>query len=212
MKFSLKLVEKDNEIQSLISKSLLSQLDNFLINLIPKLKSGLSVIITRSIVSSPEYNSLLSGELQYNFGINDSNNKLNELLNIWANNINIEYTAPKLSNNKIVSKLLASMIRIDFADVLYTDYALVIDSMRGYSLPWLEWLLLEGNKSIIQDYEIVVGTNNRSRTGMAIMRSSYGDSWKVPSQYAGTQNDNWITRAIDTIGDDVDKLLESLLK
>jgi hypothetical protein len=60
----------------------------------------------------------------------------------------------------------------------------------------LEWLLLEGNKTIIKNQQVIVRPSKFSRTGMALMQES-NKSWKVPSQYAGTIRNNWITRAID---------------
>ena len=121
---------------------------------------------------------------------------LNEILNIWTNNIVINYKSPSINSSQIKASFSVSIIRADFSDVLSNDAALVIDSLRGYSLPWLEWLLLEGNKTIVKNQEVILRPSRFSRTGMALMQES-NKSWKVPSQYAGTISNNWITRAID---------------
>jgi hypothetical protein len=133
------------------------------------------------------------------------------LLEIWSKNIQINYSAPKISNNMIRGSFSASMIRVDFSDVLYSDYAIVYDSLRGYSLPWLEWLLLEGNKTIIKNQNVVLGPSRSSRTGFALMRES-PTSWKVPSEYAGTITDNWITRALDNGQDSINEAIEKALQ
>ena len=99
------------------------------------------------------------------------------------------------------------MIRSDFSDVLSSDSGFVIDALRGYQLPWLEWLLLEGNKAIISKQEVIIGPNKFSRTGLAIMRPS-NKSWRVPSEFAGTIKDNWITRAIDNSESQINELLD----
>lgn len=196
MLFTLKILESNNQISKEILNALLPDISNYFKDVIRYLRVNLPPVVKAAIIDSPEYQSILSGQLQYEFGIPDSGTKLSGLLDLWSQNVDITYNAPVISGNKIKSSFSVSMIRVDFSDVLYSDYASMYDALRGYSLPWLEWLLLEGNKTIIRDYGIVVGPNRNSRTGMAVMRSSAG-SWKVPSQFAGTIGDNWITRAID---------------
>jgi len=59
------------------------------------------------------------------------------------------------------------------------------------------------------NYEIVIGPNKYSRTGYAIMKPASG-SWSVPSEFAGTITDNWITRAIQTSETDINNLLRKI--
>jgi len=87
----------------------------------------------------------------------------------------------------------------------------VVDTERGYSLPWLEWLLTKGGQIIVRNFEVKYGANPRSRSGDAVMVSS-GSNWRVPSQFTGTSSNNWITRALSTIENKILKLLESELK
>ena len=211
MKFTLKLIENNSTIAQDILKALLPEIKNYMINSINIVKNQLPSLINNAIINTTEYNSLLNGQLKYEFGIPDSSTKLAGLLDIWSTNIAYEYKIPTIQNSRIKSSFSAKMIRIDFADVLYSDYALVIDSVRGYSLPWLEWLLLEGNKTIISNYEVQLGANKFSRTGNAIMKGSR-KSWKVPSEFSGTSRDNWITRAIDGAVKDIENLLNKAFK
>jgi hypothetical protein len=207
MRFSLKLIENTEEISNKILQALLSDVTKYMDNGISIIKNQLPQIIRNSLTNSSEYSSLLNGELRYEFGIPDPGVKLAGLLDIWCDNIQYSSMKPTIVSNKIKAIFTANTIRIDYADVLYTDYALVIDSTRGYSLPWLEWLLLEGNKTIIDKYEVIIGPNQYSRTGNALMKPS-NKPWKVPSTYAGTASDNWITRAIDSVTDDIENLLK----
>lgn len=211
MRLSLTLIEKSGDISSAILNSLLPEVTKFMDSGINMVKNELPQIIRQAIVSSPEYQSLLSGELRYEFGIPDPGPKLAGLIDIWANNISYTKMNPTIKGDKIKAFFSANTIRIDYADVLYTDYALVVDGARGYSLPWLEWLLLEGNKTIIDNYEVILGASKYSRTGNALMKSS-NQSWKVPSAYAGTASDNWITRAIDSVSDNIENLLNKAFK
>lgn len=196
MKFSFKLLENDKQISSKILQALLPEMDTYLKKSLSIVRRLLPLTIVEIIENTPEYESLSGGQLQFEFGIPDPINQLASIIEIWSNNIDITYDSPSITGNKIKASFSVSLIRSDFSDVLSSDAGLVIDNLRGYQLPWLEWLLLEGNKTIIPKQEVVFGPNKFSRTGYALMKPS-NKSWKVPSQFAGTIRDNWITRAID---------------
>ena len=89
----------------------------------------------------------------------------------------------------------------DLNGLIYTDFASVIDD-DGYVLPWLEWLLLEGQSIIVKNYEVLYTKSASSRSGMALMQPSKS-SWRVPSQFAGTEKNNWTTRAINSVEDNI---------
>ena len=205
MNFSIQILETQEEISKSILKALLPQITDYMDKGINIVKTELPEIIKLSILASPEYDSILAGSLKYEFGIIDSSSKLNGLINIWTNNLVINYDRPKISGSQIKSKFSANMITSNYTDVLGTDYAVMTDESRGYSLPWLQWLLLDGNQTIIDSSSIVFGNNKFSRTGYAIMVP--GGGWKVPAAFAGTANDNWITRAITNASSQIISLL-----
>lgn len=207
MKFNLKIIESNSQIYKAILDALLPEVTNYMNNAISVIKREMPEIIKSAIENSPEYVSLSSGKLQYEFGIPNVNTRLVNLINAWINSIQYPYMKPVIIGNRIKSSFEVNAIRADFAEVLYSDDALVIDAIRGYNLPWLEWLLLEGNKIIVRKQEVVLGPNKFSRTGFALMRDS-NKSWKVPSEFSGTATNNWITRAIDGVEDKIGLLLE----
>lgn len=71
---------------------------------------------------------------------------------------------------------------------------------KGEPLPWLEWLLLYGDRTIIEGYRVETdnGPYGRSRSGQAIMVQST-QSFSVDPEYAGTRENNFITQSIDTL-------------
>lgn len=209
MRFTFKLLDSQKDIQQKILKAMLSQVSSIIDDAISKIKNNLPTIISQNIINSPEYSSLLSGKLKYEFGIPNPDSKLASLIDVWSTNILYTYQKPFISGTKIKSTFSANMIRADFSDVLYSDFAAVVDIARGYSLPWLEWLLLEGNKTIIKNYEVKIGPSRSSRTGYALMKPST-KSWKVPSEFSGTFSDNWITRAIDKAAPQIETLLDGV--
>lgn len=211
MKLSLKILESNSQIQQSIMEALLPQIDDYMKDTISITRKELGPILRNAIMNTPEYESLISGKLKYELGIPDGGNKIAGLLDIWTKNLYIEYVSPKIMSGKIKSSFSISLVKSSFDDVLSTDFAYVVDNIYQYRLPWLEWLLLEGNKIIVKKQEVVMGPNPRSRTGFALMRGS-NKNWKVPAEFAGTIRDNWITRAIDNTEEDVNNLLERALQ
>lgn len=211
LNINLKILESDSEIQKRLLKALLPDTRKYMNKVINTLKNKLPNVINEAIKRAPEYDAILTGQLKAEFGIPDPGLKLAGLLDIWSKNIAIEYQNPQISSNQIKSNFSISMIRVDFSDVLYSDFAEVVDNERGYSLPWLQWLLLEGNKTLVKNYEVVLGPSPRSRSGLALMAPSK-KSWRVPSGFSGTQGNNWITRSIDSAQSDIYKVLEDSLK
>lgn len=210
MKLGLKILENNSQISKEILGALLPDITKYLDRAIKYIKQNLPDIVNNAITNAPEYSSLISGQLRYEFGLIDPDNKINGLLDIWINNIEYVYDPPKIVGSNIKSNFSASMIRIDFSDVLYSEYAQMQDTIRGYSLPWLEWLLLEGNKVLVPNHSVVIGPNPRSRTGNAVMVNSRS-SWKVPAQFAGSSSDNWITRALDSAESEIQALLDKAM-
>jgi len=207
MRFSFKIVDSPKEIRDNILKAMLPEVTSLMNKGMTKLKSNLPNIIKQAIINTPEYESLSGGKLKYEFGIANVDSKLASLINVWSTNIQYAYKAPSITAGRIRSSFSASMIKADFSDVLYADFAAVVDTLRGYTLPWLEWLLLEGNKTIVRNYQVILGPNRASRTGYALMKPA-NRSWKVPSEFSGTLNNNWITRAIDSAESNIQKLLD----
>lgn len=211
MQISVKILENSKQIQDSMLKALLPQVVSYMNQVLDRIKKELPDIVRNSILNSPEYSSILAGDLRYQFGLADSSSKLNGLINIWTSNIDIEYIKPAISNGQIKSKLAAKMIRADYSDVLGTEYAQMTDTQRGYSLPWLKWLLLDGNQILIKDSVIVLGPNRNSRTGFAVMKPSGTGFWRVPSEFAGTSQDNWLTQAINDATPQINDLLNRAL-
>jgi hypothetical protein len=210
MNISLKLLESNQDIYNKILNALLPSVENLMKDVSIKLKQEIPLIVQNSILNAPEYNALLAGQLKYELGIPDANTKVNNLLNYWIANMQITYNKPFINNNQIKSFFSINMIKADFSDVLYQEFGFVTDNERGYSLPWLRWLLLEGNKTLVSNYEVLFGNNRNSRTGFAVMTPS-NRSWGVPATYSGTEGDNWITRSLDSVKDQIYSTLEKSL-
>jgi hypothetical protein len=206
----INLVETQDEIEDKILRALRPEVNKYLKKIFDNIKPQVINIVTNAIINSPEYNSLLSGQLKYEFGLPDSDSRINTILQFWKK-VNAEYKTVLIQRKKLVGGFVINMIDQSYADVLNLSVSSFITE-KGSILNWLEWLLLFGNKTIIKDYTVEIGPNPRSRTGQAVMKGIQKSKWSVPSQFSGTPNDNWITRAIDSATPQINKLFNQAIK
>lgn len=68
---------------------------------------------------------------------------------------------------------------------------------KGEEIPWLEWTLTVGNQTVIADFKILFKSGT-GRSGLAIMIPDEIIGYRVPPRFAGTEEDNWLNRAITT--------------
>lgn len=205
MKISLRLLESDRDISNTILDAIISYMKPKIPTIVSNIKSKLPNIIKSFIVNEPEYQSLKSGKLRYEFGIPDVS-VVDTIVDFWSNNFTVVSKPIAKKNNQIFYSLSISMIRQNFNDVLSLSDSIVYDNVSGITLPWLEWLLLDGGKIIVKNYEVKMGSNPRSRTGMAVMIESK-KNWRVPPEFAGTISNNWITRAMDNINNEITNVI-----
>ena len=165
--------------------------------------------VRESLVSTPEYQSIVQGKLRAELGIPNSSARIIEVVDTWINNMIVKV---KASNNPFL-QIEIGMIQGDYGDVLGLPAAQYTYSSHrgGGTIPWLKWLLLEGDKRIITKYEF--SNNPRgSRTGMGIMIAKAKGAWQVPPEFSGTSVDNFATRALDGIENKIDKIVETAIK
>lgn len=213
MQFKVKILEKNREIEQKILQALLPEANRILKRYFQAITPKIKEAVSTAIKNSPEYGSIVSGSLKYELGIPDADSRINTLLNIWLSNINIDLKPIVIKNSQIFGSIKVSLIKADLSDVLGSDAAFLTDSRTGSMVDWLNWLSLAGDRTIIKDYNFILGPNNMSRTGGGIMRYTPGSGkWKIPSEFSGTITNNWITRAIDSAAESIDTILISTLK
>ena len=166
-------------------------------------------MIRESLVATPEYQSIVQGKLRAELGIPNSSARIISIIDTWVNNIVVKVKSSKSAFLEIE----IGMIQSDYGDVLSLPAAeYTYSSQRGGgTIPWLKWLLLEGDKRIVARYEF--SNNPRgSRTGMGIMIAKDKGAWQVPAQFSGTAVNNFATRAFNNIDNKIDKIVETVIK
>lgn len=183
-----------DEVSALLNKKIPTILSN--------IKVRLQELLRLSITNSPEYQSIVSGILRVELGIQDTG-VITTIVDTWANNIKVEYK-PKSGSLGVIS---IGMIDEDYSDVLNlaeASYSYSTNISSGV-IEWLRWLLIEGSSVIVVDYEFKPGATGRLGQGSMINR--VGGGWSIPSQFAGTATDNFATRALISIDNEIDDIV-----
>lgn len=207
MKISAKLLESNSAVRRAILSALSNEITNTINKSLPSIKLRIQDVVREAIKKEPEYESLKNGILRYEFGINQSSD-VDYIVNLIIDTIEVRNNAIKITNQGLSGGFQITMIGTqDLNDIVDNPHASVIDTLRNYELPWLRWLLFEGGRTIVKKYEVKIGANEFSRTGMALMVES-NKNWKVPAQFMGTTSNNWIVRALDGIDKTVSDIIQ----
>lgn len=211
MNFTLKIIESEAEISKKINQAILKELSKKVSKSFNKLRQYILSSVISSIRNQPEYASILSGSLKGEFGIPNPSQRLNAILEKIESSLFTDYKKPFIKGNGISGGFSIGIIKSDFSDILSMSEAVII-SEKNTSLEWLKWLLLEGDKTIITGYEFQLSSPNRSRSGKGIMSPSFSGVWKVPGAFSGTMENNWLTRAVESVSKDIESYFIDLLQ
>ena len=207
------LTDPISKIEEMVLRAAVAELNARIPRVVNDIRNDISYKLKKVFVYAPEYESLITGDLGQHFGIPSSEaaSKLDAIINKLADDIQVSFTKFVVRGGGIGGGIKVSIIDADLKDILsMSDGDIRTD--KGQNLPWLEWLLIEGDKIIIRDYEIKFGSFANSRAGGAIMSMSSGGIWRVPPQFSGTINDNWITRAIDNASTYLENLINAAVR
>lgn len=216
---SIKIKEKNKEIAKKIQKAILQELYKILRAKADAIKQEIIKENLNIWKQTETYHSLISGKLTHEFGIPEgtAQQRVDFILDVFGRSISV---IPKLTNRKkagnyilldlnIFSKsikqgiftLPEAIVKTDkkASNDLSSDFGAFGAVAIGQELPWLKWLLYEGNKYIIYGWEYRDVNSDHSRSGKGLMFKT-GGNWKVPAEFSGTRNSNWLVRALEDNG------------
>lgn len=211
MEFTIKLLDSDVVITKKINQAFLQHIKSQLPKAYRKCASFMQKTVVEGIKAEGTYGALLSGDLRNQFGLTNADSKVDQILKIVEDSIVIEYKAPRIVSSKIVGGFTISMVPADYSDILSSGAA-VQSTGKNQKLDWLKWLLLYGDRTIISGYEFTIENDKKSRTGRGIMQGSVSGAWRVPSDYAGNVDNNWIIKGISSVADDIENFFFRTLK
>jgi hypothetical protein len=162
------------------------------------------------ILDSPEYESLVAGDLRAQLGLANPEPVATAIAAAIQNGIQVDIEPVRALAGNLSGGMTVSLLRGDLSEVLGVEGASFV-SEHGFAVDWLKWLLTAGDAIVLVGYRFLRGSFPRhSRTGLGIMAK--GGSWRVPAEFAGTEEDNWLTRALAQMGPDFEAIFEQELQ
>lgn len=206
MTLTIKLLESNSDIEKKIKTAIAEELNALIKKNFKTAQKRIESSVSGWVTSQPEVQSLLREGVP---------NSLHAQFGLQAGQ-------GLLSSMEIVNAIIASIeVRVRRADAKLNtgiDFNIQPENLRnllglpsGFTqtedqdiLPWLTWLLLEGSNTIVYGYTYVPDLSGRSGGGTM----EAGGSWRIPPEFSGTIDDNFVTRALSNR----DKELEGILR
>jgi hypothetical protein len=191
----LKIVESVGEIASRINVVIANKVDKAIKSSLPYIESDMQDILKGLWFNTATYNSLLYGELNGRFGFYKptAKSKVNAILEKAAESVEVNFRGTRIFKTTFRSTIDIYILNNNLTDILKMSAAFI--ETEEYTLPWLDWLLTQGDKIIINEYRFF--PKNAGRSGKGIMVR--GGNFRVPSEHSGIIGDNWLTRTIEQL-------------
>jgi len=196
---TIKLLETDQQIVDKILLGLASQANHRVTVAARKSMSQISDYVRGVILKTPEMVELESGVLRGEFGLTPGKAAaaVEDIANRVGASVTVKATRITPSTTGGLKGGIFIFIQpVNFSNVIVSPQA-IVTTEKGKKLDWLKWLLFEGDAIIIDNYEFRF-KKGTGRSGLGTMAEVKSGVWRVPPEYAGTEDRNFITRALQT--------------
>lgn len=202
--FSTSVVGGEHAIREVILNVLTEQLTSKVNGVIPNIKTAVGEVISQSILLSPEYPLITSGDVWHELGIRDPETKVAAIIEQMKASVSVTHELKRTAND-FRGTIGVGLLPADYRDLLSLPEASYISYGRGIvggkvavipsEVTWLKWLLLDGGRTVVTEFAYDPVADSHSRTGFGLMkRSNHG--WGMPLSVAGTAEDNWLTKSL----------------
>jgi hypothetical protein len=185
---TLKLTDSIPDITRNINQAIAEELNANVQKKISNVSTQVKDLVSNAIESQPEIQSLKDGALKGAFGIIDSDIAILNIMQSITSSIEVRF---KKFDSNLNGGVTVNVQPSSFSNVLGLPQGFTV--YKSGVLHWLDWLLVRGDTIIIADYQYNPKTG-LGRSGLGNMIT--GGSFRVPPQFAGSDNDNFITRAL----------------
>jgi hypothetical protein len=164
--------------------------------------AGIGLVAAEALRNCPEYAALVGGELRGELGAVSARRVLEAVCKNIAGGVRVASLGVRRSGAGLEGGMRIGLVKGDYSEVLGVDGG-TFTSEKGFDVPWLRWLTLEGDAVLVADHHFLAKAAGRTGRGVMVPTGV----WRVPAEYAGTAEDNWILRALRGIGADVTEVI-----
>lgn len=202
----IKLKESARAIALKVNKALAKIFNKRISRQARSIEAQIKPLVSAALLSSPEIQSLSSGILRIDFGLTQDPSA--DIVKVITNSLSVQARRAVATASSLKGGVLITLQPSDYDNLLSLSVATQITE-KGDTLPWLEWLLTLGQEIVIVDFGVEYGAAGRTGGG----RMTKGAApFKVNSQYAGTSDSNFITRAIEKISPQIQNIIIKALQ
>ena len=195
---SISLNVNDKDIINLLGEKTVEVINAGITKRAPYISKRIGELWVTLIKQGRTYQSLVSGDLRYELGLEQPTSDMAPILETLKSSVTINFEPFKFYRGKVTGKFSVNLLTGGLIDVLREPTASYYSN--DYRIDWLNWLLTYGDSIVILDHHIVFdltpAQSSYSRTGDALMFK--GGTWRVPSAFSGTANDNFLTIPVES--------------
>lgn len=206
MSISLKITDSIKIIEQNVNKAIADLANDIISRNINNISNSVKNLIPSWVDSQPEIQSLLSNDatsLAGQFGIRGSAQSIvTSIIQSVVSATEIKFI--KYSNS------LKGGLELRFQPITFSNLLSLPEGhtlYNGGDLHWLDWLLKRGDAIIVTNFQYNPQTG-LGRSGLGNMVP--GGSFRIPPQFSGTTDNNFITRAF--VGSNQEKQISHILQ
>lgn len=207
MSIKIRLIDSDIQIKKKIFEALSEDINKNLKKNYTKAQDRIKSLIPLWIKEQPEIASILdegvseSLNAQLGFISGTASGAVEAIVFAVSESIKIELDL----NNKLNGGVTFYFQPESFSNLLSLPEANIL-ALSG-PLPWLNWLLTQGTATIVSGYTYEADNSGRSGGGTMVA----GKAWRIPPQFSGTIENNFITRALQNRDKELKSIMEEAL-
>jgi hypothetical protein len=215
-KSRIQIIESTSSISAKVLFEVAEQVDRKMRRAAPQINLRVGELIEARIRATPHVKSLISGQLQADFGLNigEAEEAIESLLFVVKRSVKVNLgikNRGSLGNS--AWSMSVSILPEGFSDVL-KGIGTYQSPRSGEFIPWMEWLLTKGTTIIYDDFFVAKGEFRTSRSGFALMFPSgeSGKIFRVDPNFAGTADDNFVVNTIASLLPEIGNIMFSYLQ
>jgi hypothetical protein len=210
-KSRIQIIESTSSISAKVLFEVAEQVDKKMRRAAPQINLRVGELIEARIRATPHVKSLISGQLQADFGLNigEAEEAIESLLFVVKRSVKVNLGM----RTKGAWSMSVSILPEGFSDVL-KGIGTYQSPRSGEFIPWMEWLLTKGTTIIYDDFFVAKGEFRTSRSGFALMFPSgeSGKIFRVDPNFAGTADDNFVVNTIASLLPEIGNIMFSYLQ
>jgi hypothetical protein len=191
-----------------VHKAVKREFNRKLATFLKNIKKNVAQVVNEAIIQSEEYQSMNFGnQLYHELGEINIKGAVEGIIKWIQDKIEV-VPIPGKDDSETWAGLKITIRTPTKADILDIPYSAFI-SEKGFEVPWLDWLLFKGVGKVVKTHYYTEEYGAYGRTGSGFMKKSVkGEGWGVPAEYAGTQQNNWLTRAFRVLEPQIQEALD----